>query len=42
MADLKFPVKIQFTRPNGTVKVLFVASKKELDGFLRIGWKVVE
>jgi len=37
---LKFPVKVFYPRANGEPKVLTAKNQDELDGLVRIGWKV--
>lgn len=42
MADEKPLPKVYYPRSNGTVKVLQPSHQRELEGLLRIGWKIVE
>jgi len=36
----KFPCKVYYPRENGPDKVLTAKDQDELDGLLRIGWKL--
>jgi hypothetical protein len=38
----KFPVKVYYPRENGEPKVLIAKDADELDGLLRVGWKLKE
>ena len=38
----KFPVKVYYPRENGSSKVLTAKDGGELNGLLRIGWKLEE
>ncbi|WP_348269750.1 hypothetical protein P8936_16505 [Edaphobacter paludis] len=38
----KFPCKVYYPRENGEPKVLVAKDQDELDGLLRIGWKLEE
>jgi hypothetical protein len=37
---MTFPVKVYYPRENGEPKVLTAKDQDELDGLLRVGWKV--
>lgn len=37
---MSFPVKVYYERKHGEPKVLSAKDQAELDGLLRIGWKV--
>lgn len=39
---MTFPVKVYYPRENGPDKVLIAKDQDELDGLLRIGWKLEE
>lgn len=37
---MTFPVKVHYPRGDGTFKELMAKDQKELDGLMRIGWKL--
>jgi hypothetical protein len=39
---MKFPVKLQYPRDGKPPKEIFANSQSELEGLIRIGWKVIE
>jgi hypothetical protein len=39
---MKFPCKVYYPRENGEPKVLIAKDQDELDGLLRVGWKLAE
>ena len=39
---MTFPVKVFYPRESGEPKVLTAKDQDELDGLLRVGWKVGE